>query len=105
MIEGLKVTIGGTELADLCGKRAAHHRKRAKVYAEQAANLTAAQIEGMTYSNGDPRRALNDQQHEHEASAAEMEFIENHIVLNEQYLLDRDALYKLGITKSSYAAF
>jgi hypothetical protein len=35
MIEGIMVTLTGNELKKLCNGHAAHHRKRAKVYADQ----------------------------------------------------------------------
>lgn len=102
MIEGLKVTIGGTDLRELCRKRAEHHRQRAKVYADQKASLEENEIGAMTYSGGDPKRALQDKQAQHEAEAGELDFIADHLVVGEQYLLDASALSKLGIARRGY---
>ena len=102
MIEGLKVTIDGNELRDLCIKRAEHHRQRAKVYAEQKASMEANEVGEMAYSNGDPKRVLKDKQEQHEAEAGELDFIAAHLVTREQYLLDSSALSKLGISRRGY---
>lgn len=102
MIEGLKVTIVGTELRDLCTKRAEHHRDRSKVYGEQIAMMEKNEVEGMNYTGGDPKRALADKQTEHDSQAGEMAFIAAHIDLSENYLLDSQALVRLGIAKSRY---
>ena len=102
MIEGLKVTIVGTELRDLCAKRADHHRERAKTYGEQIAMMEKNAVEGMNYTGGDPVRALTDKRTEHESQAGEMDFIAAHINVGENYLLDNQALVRLGICKSRY---
>lgn len=102
MIEGLNVTIVGTELKELCTKRADHHRARAKVYADQQASMEANEIGEMTYSNGDPKRMLKDKTQQHESEAGELDFIAAHLVADEQYLLDSSALVKLGIASSRY---
>ena len=102
MIEGLKVTVSGDELRGLCTKRADHHRSRAKVYSQQVESMTVNEIEGMAYTNGDPRRALGDKRSQHENEAAELDFIAEHLVAAEDYLLDSAALQKLGICKSRY---
>jgi hypothetical protein len=102
MIEGLKVTVSGTELKELCLKQGRHHKHRASVYAAQEQSMVANQIEPMHYSGGDPRQALKDRRAVHESEANELEFIATHLVPNEQYLLDCAALTKLGITRSRY---
>lgn len=102
MIEGLKVTIKGAELRELCLKRAEHHRQRAKVYADQTASMEANEIEGMHYSGGDPMRQLQDRQDLHESEAGELLFIGEHLNLAEEYLLERNDLQKLGICKGRF---
>lgn len=97
MIEGLKVTVAGTELRELCIKRAEHHRERSKVYAGQIVSMEQNEIEGMNYSNGDPKQTLGDKKREHDAEASELDFIAEHLQPTEQYLLNSDALHKLGI--------
>ena len=101
MIEGLKVTVGGIELAALCIKRAEHHEARAKQYAETLENMQRAEIEAAPYTNGDPKRTVKEKQEQHENEAAEMRFIATHLIPSEQYQLDGNALYKLGISKRS----
>jgi hypothetical protein len=102
MIEGLKITVDGRELADLCKLRAAHHRERAAKYAEQVKSMESDQIEGMNYTNGNPIQSLKDRQSTHEGEAGELDFIAAHLVVSESYLLGRDDLVKLGVTKSRY---
>lgn len=50
IIEGLKITISGVELAGLCVKQADHHRERVAAYAAQLELLDKNQIEGMNYT-------------------------------------------------------
>lgn len=102
MIEGLKVTVNGAELRELCMKRVVHHRERAKVYESQRVSMEENEIGEMSYSNGDPKKVLKDKWTEHESEAAELEFIAEHLVTNENYLLDREALSKLGIARSRW---
>lgn len=102
MIEGIKVTIDGNELKELCESRAAHHRERAATYEQQASNMKEAQIEGMNYTNGNPINTLEDKQHRHANEADELKFIADHVALEETYLLDTNDLNKLGITRSRY---
>jgi hypothetical protein len=102
MIEGLKVTILGPELRDIATARADHHDERMRVYADQIESMQANQIEGMQYTNGDPIRALKERQATHENESRELRFIAAHIDLAESYLLDRDALRRLGIVTDRY---
>ena len=102
MIEGLKVTVDGKELVTLCKDRVRHHLERARTYQEQIVSMKQAAIEGMAYTNGDPIRALEEKRVQHESEAAEMQFISDHIDAAQTYLLNREDLVKLGITKSRY---
>lgn len=104
-IEGLKVTVAGPELRELCSKQAEFHRERADAYAAQHKNLQEAQIEGMAYSNGDPKKALADKQAEHENKARELTFIGDHIKQDAEYLLDRSALAEIGVIRSNRGFF
>lgn len=105
LIEGLKVTVSGRELRDLCSRQAAFHEDRAKVYAEQHKSLEGAQVEGMHYSGGDPKKALQDKQTEHENKHRELAFIAEHVKLDAEYLLDRSALSEIGVIRSSRGFF
>lgn len=102
MIEGLKVTVNGAELVLLCKERAIHHLARAEKYQLQIVSMKQNAIEGMNYTNGDPVKALEDKRSSHESEASELQFIADHLVITETYLLCRDDLVKLGITKSRY---
>jgi hypothetical protein len=103
VIEGLKVTVDGVELVELCDKRAAHHRERAAVYNNQVQVMQENKIEAMhNTSAGDPTAQLRDKAKTHEAEAEEMTFIADHIEKDKCYLLGREDLVKLGITKSRY---
>lgn len=103
MIEGLKIRIGGTELQELCTKRAIYHGERAAMYAQQEESLTQAGVESvMNLSNGDPRERLKTKLREHMADSDEMHFIAAHIVADAQYQLDSNDLSKLGITRRGW---
>lgn len=102
MIEGLRVTVSGVELRNLCKDRVIHHLERAEKYQQQIVSMKESAIEGMNYTNGDPVRALTDKCASHEAEAAELAFIADHLMMTETYLLGKEDLVKLGITKSRY---
>lgn len=102
VIEGLKVTVSGVELRDLCLKREEHHESRVATYEAQIASMNASRIEGMNYTGGDPVRALEDKKSTHAAEADEMRFIAEHIDISMRYILGREDLVKLGIAKSRY---
>lgn len=110
MIEGLKVTVAGTELRDLCLKQAEFHDARRATYAENVKNLADAEqgdeeagIGAITYTgHADPKKALRDKAAQHGNSADELRFIAGHLELSETYLLDDAALRKLGVTKNGY---
>lgn len=99
MIEGIVVTLSGTELKKLCQDRAAHHHKRAKVYAEQIKGMKRNNIEAAQVTGGDPVANLASRMDRHTDDAAEMEFVAGHLDLKEKYRLERDDLSRLGICK------
>lgn len=103
MIEGLKVTVGGIELRDLCLKQAGFHEQRRDKYEASVKSLGDVAPEGVNYSNGDPKKALSDKVTLHDNSARELRFIADHLEPNESYLLDSMALVKLGIARSAFA--
>ncbi len=100
MIEGIVVTLTGNELKKLCNEHAAHHRKRAKVYAGQIKNMEENQIEAAhNMTAGDPLANLKSRLDSHSDDAAEMKFIAAHLDLKEKYRLQREDLGRLGICK------
>lgn len=103
MIEGLKVTLTGHKLRELCLARASHHDDRAQVYKNQIASMQSNLVEpAENMTNGDPVKALQARQSTHENEASEMRFYADNIALGEEYLLDHSALQKLGIVQSRY---
>lgn len=108
MIKGLKATVRGDELRDLCEKRAAHHRGREQVYREKIALLDGVDmpnaqesggrgLAGMLSSGGrDPVAEFKERQKSHASAAAELSFIAGHIDVNETYQLDRNELAQIG---------
>ena len=103
VIEGLKVTVDGKELMDLCASRSQWHSERAELYRTQAIAIEANKLEGMhNTSAGNPAEQLKEKAKTHESDAAELKFISQHLVPAETYLLGREDLQKLGITKSRY---
>ena len=102
MIQGLKPTVSGTKLKSLCIARGEHHIERAKKYFEQIKSMEANEIEGMNYTNGDPKRALKEKRDQYLADAEEMAFLADNIDESESYILDSSDLGKLGICRRGY---
>jgi len=103
MIEGLKVTVLGSEVAELAIGHAAYHRERAEAYSAQAVKMEGIEIEPSKFtSGGDPCEQLKSKKKGHEGAAQELDFIAAHLKLAEEYLLDVHDMHKLGIVKSRY---
>lgn len=101
MIEGLKVFVSGVEVADLARERARLHEERAALYEKSIEDL-ASSAEDLKGTSSNPNEQLRARADEHRSSAAEMLFIAEHISPTETYLLDREALFRLGIVKNRY---
>jgi hypothetical protein len=100
MIEGLNVTVSGSELRDLCHKRAEHCSSQAIKARTQGAGIEDDELGETGYTNGDPVRALKDLAERYEQQSMEMRFYGDHIDLDEKYLLSSNDLRQLGIVKS-----
>ena len=103
VIEGLKVTVVGAEVADLAKKQAAFHAGRAAFYGKQV-ELYAGVQEGApgiqyTTSHQDPKAAALQKQTEHQQKADHLSFIAAHVKADAEYLLDNAALSTLGVLK------
>jgi hypothetical protein len=105
MIEGLKVTIDGSELKTLCDTRAKFHDERARFYEQQKEALPDIDetMTGFSISNSKrPQEMMQERIASHKAEAAELRFIGAHINMEESFLLGRDDLQKLGIVSRGY---
>jgi len=101
VIEGLKVTVTGHEVAELARKQAEFHASRAEFYNQQLAMYANHQQEApsLMYSNQDPRQAAKSKATEHQAKQEHLLFIADHIKVDEVYLLGDSDLWTLGIVK------
>lgn len=109
MIEGLKVTVSGAKLRELCLKQTEFHTQRAKFYAEQYESVNAAVIAAgealgtvANYSgHNDPKVALRDRRLEHENKARHLTFVAENLEAGESYRLDSTDLQVLGVIRGS----
>jgi len=101
MIEGLKVTVGGEELAALARKQADYHRSRGAFYATKAEALKGVPGNGPGYSGGDPHEQMVSKMKEHENAAMELDFTAGHLKPAEEYLLGHQDLMRLGIVRNA----
>jgi len=102
IIEGLKVTVVGAEVADLAKKQAAFHAGRAAFYGKQVELYAGVQegAPGIQYtSHQDPKAAAMQNQEEHQQKADHLSFIADHVKADAEYLLDNAALATLGVLK------
>lgn len=101
MIEGLTVTVGGSELADLCRKRSyalLEFAKKNRAMVLEIDDAAVAVGKGYTSSN-DPREAMRQKAQGQESEAQELAFIADHLLPDESYQLDSGDLMKLGIVR------
>jgi hypothetical protein len=104
MIEGLKVTVSGAELKSLCEVRAGFHEERVKFYNEQRDALPEMDEDVPEFANVSkaPQQMMSDRIKAHKGEAEEMWFFSKHLVQEEQYLLGREDLARLGVVSSRY---
>lgn len=104
IIDGLKVTVAGAEVAELARKQASFHTERAGFYSRQIEMYAGVQdgAPGAQYtSHQDPKAAALQKQQEHQQKAEHLEFIAGHVKADAEYLLDNQALSTLGVLKGS----
>lgn len=98
MIEGLHVTVSGTELAGIISVRVSDLRARAGKLAkfrEQTETLRDEININSNVSKVDPEQAIGQLREE----ATELEFLAAHLVPTETYQLDHDDLRRIGVVK------
>lgn len=104
VIDGLKVTVKGTEVVELAKKQAAFHADRAAFYGKQIELYEGVQdsATGLQYtSHQDPKSAAQQKQTEHAGKADQLHFIATHIKADAEYMLGNDALATLGVIKTN----
>ncbi|MBI2750840.1 MAG: hypothetical protein HYX43_16350 [Burkholderiales bacterium] len=101
VIDGLKVTVAGKEVAQLATKQAEFHAERVRFYKKQIELYAGVQegVQGVQYSHQDPKAAALQKQTEHQQKADHLNFIAGHVKHDAEYLLDNAALSTLGVLK------
>src|SRR3954467_12396035 len=102
MIQGLNVTVSGTEIRRICLDRASERRAKADMQRSNAKLLESMpQNAGLT-SQRDPKEDMLQSAGRYEDEASELEFIAQHVEILESYRLESNDLRKLGIVKSGW---
>ena len=101
VIEGLKVTVDGREVAELATRQANVHAERAAFYAKQVELYAGVQCgdAARITSHQDPKEAAQQKLQEHQEKADHLNFIAAHVKAYAEYLLDSSALSTLGVLK------
>lgn len=109
MIEGLHVTVPGTEVQRLMQERAKYHEQRSADYRRTYETLAAAmeQVEEqdmpkLSSLNSDPVKQAESGMKRHAAKAKENAFMALFIDTSERFLLDVNDLERLGVIESRY---
>jgi hypothetical protein len=101
VIEGLHIDVTSVELKEHIADRAAHHKKRAEWYAQQAQQLETGHLRTADMDRHsrsyDPLDGLLAKRNEHVSKAAYFQFICDHLVPNETYRLKEDDLARLEV--------
>ena len=100
MINGLKFELSANELIEQCKMRKSHHIHKAFLYKEQL-KLMVGIVVPTSVSNM-PDRDLKSRIETHEAKAKFFEFLENHISLNEVFLLTSRELEEMEFIAVHY---
>jgi len=104
MIEGLKVTIPGSELVAMCLRHAEFHEGRVEFYSSQQEALPEIDDDVPEFSNVSkaPQQMMKDRIKVHKTEAQELRFYAKYLKADEEYQLERNDLAKLGIVTSRY---
>lgn len=109
MIEGLKVTVPGTEVKRLLEERVAYHEARAKDYEKTWETLSVAMesvkqenAPKMSSMNQDPVAQAKSGMDRHTAKAQENAFMAQFVNTSERFLLAVEDLHRLGVVESRY---
>lgn len=103
MIEGLKVTVKGSELKDLAHKQAIFHSERAEFYKRQVQEYEKfADQDSPSGSRQSPKEAASQKFNEHNIKYDYLMFVSSHLIESEDYLLSESDLVQLGIVKRTY---
>jgi hypothetical protein len=109
MIEGLKITVPGSEVAALLTKKAEYHRTRAAEYRKTFETLVAVMggitkedAPKMSTSQQDPRENAKSGMERHEKHARENDFMSKYVNTEEMFLLATEDLHRLGVLESRF---
>lgn len=108
MIEGLKVTVPGTEVQRLLNKQVEHYREKSERYRKTwealSASIGTLAVEEVPKfsSSRDPRDDAKAGMERNEGKAQESEFLAKWVNTSETFLLDKDDLYRLGVIETRY---
>jgi len=97
MIEGLKLTIAGTEVAELARAEAARLKEKAASI-RKVSTIAAGQDDNMNSNI----RNMDERASGFDAKAQELSFIADHLVLAETYQLDSGDLRLLGVVSGHW---
>ena len=103
-IQGLTVTVGGSELATLCRAQAAHHCARRDFYQAKVNALSGIDERDGSQnlsrtSARDPAEEMAHKVREHENAANELQFIIDHLEPDSNYMLGRGDLARIGVIR------
>lgn len=109
MIEGLHVTVPGTEVQRLLTERAAYHEQRSADYRKTFETLSAAMekveredMPKLSSLNSDPVTQAENGMKRHAAKSRENAFMARFVDTSERFLLDIADLERLGVVESRY---
>ena len=109
MIEGLHLTVPGTEVQRLLIERSAYHEQRAADYRKTFETLATAMqsveeqdMPKLSSLNSDPVKQAESGMKRHTAKAKENAFMARFVDTSERFLLDINDLERLGVVESRY---
>jgi hypothetical protein len=109
MIEGLRVTVPGTEVKALLEERAKYHSQRSSDYRRTWETLSAAMgslqeedMPKMSSMNNDPVAQAKAGIERHTAKEKENTFMAKFVKTEEDFLLGTEDLHRLGVIESRY---
>lgn len=102
MIDGLKITVDGSTVAQWLEELAVHYHKRAEYFKSQADTFADTSDDDMGKLSNDLRKEMQRKADRHLRSAIEVEFMRKYLNLAETYLLNASDLHTLGKASDYY---
>jgi hypothetical protein len=99
MIEGIRITLSTQQLKVMLDKKVEYHKGKANFYNQQVSAMQDAAEDSNNSGSYNPALSLKNKFSEHYNKAFYFEFLSDHLIPDETYILSENDLFKLELTE------